>query len=96
MERYAQREKEQLREKDEVIDEIRSQKEQYKLAFVEKSFHINVLKAKLLEEETTNAQKSRDVTLAELKSKQFLRHLQGSKYQRLAYALDNLFKLKKH
>lgn len=96
MERYALREKEQLREKDEVIEEIKKQKEQYKLAFVEKSFHINVIKAKLLEEETTNAERSRDVMLAQLKNKEFLRHLQSSKYQRLAFALDNLCKLKRH
>jgi hypothetical protein len=45
MERTAARHKELLRDKEDVIDEIKRQREQYKMAYVEKSFFVNVIKS---------------------------------------------------
>jgi hypothetical protein len=45
MERTAARHKELMREKDDEKDIVMGQKEQYKLAYVEKSFLINVIRS---------------------------------------------------
>ena len=75
---------------------MKTQKQQYKIAFVEKSCLVNTLKENLASEETKNAELNRDKQVLELKNKDQLRQLKYSKYLRLAFAVENLFRLKMH